>query len=281
MSDTRPRVGVVGHVEWISFAVVDRLPRPGEIAHARESLELAAGGGAVAAAQLARLAGTSVLLTALGDDELGSRAAAELRSRGVELHAAVRPGRRTRRGWTHLDDEHERTITILDPRIVPHGEDPLPWDLCAQLGAAYFTGGDVAALRHARRAGVLVATARAAGVLREAGVELDVLVASTADAGEALDPAELQPAPRLVVRTAGARGGSWAARDGASGSWSAVAPSAPPADAYGCGDAFAAGLTFGLGAGRPLEDALALGAACGARVLTGRGPYSAMVDSAL
>ena len=49
------RVAVVGHVEWVDFAVVPRLPRPGEILHAREHWEEAAGGGAVAAVQMAKL----------------------------------------------------------------------------------------------------------------------------------------------------------------------------------------------------------------------------------
>ena len=31
-----PRVGVVGHVEHVEFAVVDRLPGTGEVVHARE-----------------------------------------------------------------------------------------------------------------------------------------------------------------------------------------------------------------------------------------------------
>jgi ribokinase len=30
------RVAVVGHVEWIEFAQVERVPEPGEIVHALE-----------------------------------------------------------------------------------------------------------------------------------------------------------------------------------------------------------------------------------------------------
>ena len=48
----------------------------------------------------------------------------------------------------------------------------------------------------------------------------------------------------------------------------------PVRDAYGCGDSFAAGLTYGLGAGLAMPDALELGARCGAACLTGRGPYA-------
>jgi ribokinase len=48
-------------------------------------------------------------------------------------------------------------------------------------------------------------------------------------------------------------------------------------DAYGCGDCFAAGLTFALGRGDPVEEAVALAARCGAAVMTGRGPYAAQL----
>src|SRR5439155_507227 len=47
----------------------------------------------------------------------------------------------------------------------------------------------------------------------------------------------------------------------------------PVSDAYGCGDCFAAGLTYGLALGKPVDEAVALGAQCGAAVLTGRGAY--------
>src|SRR3954452_5849248 len=60
------RVAVVGHVEWVEFARVESVPRPGEIAHALETWEEPAGGGAVAAAQLARLAGSCVFFTGVG-----------------------------------------------------------------------------------------------------------------------------------------------------------------------------------------------------------------------
>jgi ribokinase len=274
----RPRVGVVGHVEWMTFAVVDRVPPAGAIAHARETFAVAAGGGAVAAVQLARLAGSALLLTALGDDAAGASAGAELTDRGVEVRAARRGDRRTRRGWCYVDEAHERTITMLDPRVVPHGADSLPWERCADLDAVYVTGGDADAVRHARRARVVVATARAAQPLRAASIGVDVLIASGSDPGEQLDPASLDPEPELVVLTAGGEGGTWRARGGASGSWPAAAPPGPPVDAYGCGDAFAAGLTYGLGAGLALERALALAARCGAHVLTGRGPYGAMLS---
>jgi ribokinase len=44
-------------------------------------------------------------------------------------------------------------------------------------------------------------------------------------------------------------------------------------DSYGCGDSFAAGLAFALGAGHDVERALVLAAECGAACLAGDGPY--------
>ena len=84
------RVAVVGHVEWVEFARVDHAPAPGEIVHALETWEEPAGGGAVAAVQLARLAGDCLFLTALGDDELGRRAAEGLERLGVRVEVAWR-----------------------------------------------------------------------------------------------------------------------------------------------------------------------------------------------
>ncbi|MGN6189452.1 MAG: PfkB family carbohydrate kinase, partial [Conexibacter sp.] len=86
------------------------------------------------------------------------------------------------------------------------------------------------------------------------------------------------PAPRrATVLTDGARGGRWEDADGASGTWAAAELPGPPVDAYGCGDSFAAGLTYGLAAGMELPAALQLAARCGACCLTGRGPYAAQL----
>src|ERR1700741_4411587 len=94
-------VAVVGHVEWVEFARVDELRPAGEIVHARESWEEAAGGGAVAAVQLANLAGSCLFFTALADDELGRRSREELEARGVTVYAGHAPGRQRRGAPPH------------------------------------------------------------------------------------------------------------------------------------------------------------------------------------
>ena len=270
------RVAVVGHVEWVDFAVVPRLPHPGEILHVPEFWAEAAGGGAVAVVQMVKLAGSALFMTALARDHLGRQTAEQLARRGVTVHAGERAGEQ-RRGFTYLTPDGERTITVLGDRLVAHGDDPLPWDVLDGVGGVYVTGGDAAALQEARRARVIVATPRAGSALREAGVAVDVLVHSGRDAGEELDPAELDPPPRTVVTTLGAKGGRW---DGAAGSgtWKAQPLRGAVVDEYGAGDSFAAGLTTGLAAGMPIAAAVELGARCGAANMTGRGPYAGQLD---
>jgi ribokinase len=262
-------LAVVGHVEWVEFARVEHAPAVGEIVHARETWEEPAGGGAVAAVQLANLGGSCLLFTALADDELGRRSREELESHGVTVHAGHAPGAQ-RRALTHVDEDGERTITVLGDKLLPSGEDAsLPWEELRRCDAVYFVSGDVAAAHAARRCSVLVATSRELTTLRRADVQVDVLVGSGEDAAERFEAGELEPAPQIVVTTAGGLGG-WI-RPG--GPFRATPLPGPVSDAYGCGDCFAAGLTYGLALGRPVDEAVALGAQCGAAVLTGRGAY--------
>jgi ribokinase len=261
------RVAVVGHVEWVDFLHVTNPPLPGEIIQATEAWQAAAGGGADAAVQLRKLAGGATLYTALGDDALGRLAHDELSARGVRVETAWREEPQ-RRAVCFLDATGERTIALLGPKLVPRGVDPLPWHELEDMDGVYFTGGDAAAVRLARQANVLVASARELPVLREAAVELDVLLASAADSGERYEGG-LEPSPRYVVRTEGSRGGT--VEPG--GRFAPGEVPGPVVDAYGAGDAFAAGLTYGLAGGLAIEAALELAARCGAAVLAGRGPY--------
>lgn len=273
------RVAVVGHVEWIEFARVPRVPEPGAIVHASETWEEPGGGGAVAAVQLAKLAGGAVFFTALGNDALGHRAFAELTALGLRVEAAWRDEPQ-RRGFVHVDAGGERTITVIGERLGPGGSDDLAWGDLDSADAVYFTAGDAAALVRARSARRLVATARHLVPIAEAGVQVDVLVASAKDAGERYERGRLDPEPRAVVRTAGDQGGTWEEAGAASGHWDATPLPGPVSDAYGCGDSFAGGLTYGLGAELALPEALTLGARCGAANFTGRGPYAGQLTAA-
>jgi ribokinase len=272
------RAAVVGHVEWIEFAAVPAMPAAGDIVHAGDVWEEPGGGGAVAAVQLAKLAGAATFYTALGDDELGHRAKRELEAHGLRVEATFRPEPQ-RRAFVHVDDAGERTITVIGDRLGPRADDPLPWEELRDTDAVYLTAGDPGAVRLARAARVLVSTTRGIEALAESGVELDALVSSAADLGERYEPGRLDPSPRAVVRTAGASGGSWETGS-ARGDYEAVPLPGSVRDAYGCGDSFAAGLTYGLGADLALPAALELAARCGAACLTGRGPYEGQLRQA-
>ncbi|HEX3873575.1 MAG TPA: PfkB family carbohydrate kinase, partial [Solirubrobacteraceae bacterium] len=254
-------VAVVGHVEWVEFARVPHAPRTGEVVHATEVWDEAAGGGAVTAVALARLAGRASLYTALGDDEIGGRSRSRLERLGVVVHAAVRE-EPTRRALTFVDDAGERTITTLGDRLAARGDDALPWAELAGYDCVYFTAGDAAALGAARAARVLVVSPRARAV-PPPGVRLDALVFSASDPIETRAAEDLEDFADLIVATEGAGGGGWTTATEA-GRWQASAVPGPIVDSYGCGDAFVGGLTYGLGAGSRLTDALALGARCGA-----------------
>jgi ribokinase len=245
------RVAVVGHVEWVEFARVARVPLPGEIVQAREWWSEAAGGGGVASVQLRRLAGACTLFTAFGRDD---------------------PARQ-RRGFTFVDEGGERTITIIGEKHVPEGSDPLPWTELEAADAVYFVSGDADAARAARRARVLVATARVLPTLAEAGVELDALVRSGRDPSERYAQGDLAPVPRLVVTTEGAGGGSWTSSEGPSGGWAPAPLPGELVDSYGAGDSFAAGLTVALGRGAGVDAALEFAARCASEALTRPGAH--------
>jgi ribokinase len=263
------RCAVVGHVEVVEFARVDHVPRPGEIIQARETWTEPAGGGAVAASALQRLAGDVVFFTAFGDDEVGHRAEQDLRARGLRVECVYRDEPQ-RRGFTYLDSGGERTITVIGRKLVPHADDPLPWADLDEVAGVYLCGADPGAVREARRARALVATARELPTLREARVELDALVQSASDESERYRPGDLDPPPRRVVTTESGKGGHYGEGD-RRGRWAAAPLPGPLVDGYGAGDSFAAGLAFALGRGKSTDEALAVAAEAAAYQLTNPG----------
>jgi len=191
------RAAVVGHVEWVRFARVARVPEPGAIVTALDSWEEPGGGGADAAGELVRLGAEVDFFLAVGNDEVGAQARDALATLGCRVHAGVRDEAQ-RLAFTYLDSEGERTITLLGPKLHPRGSDPLPWDVLADVDAVYFTAGDAGALRAARQARALVATARELPTLVEAHVQLDALVRSGVDPSEAYESGLLELSSRRV-----------------------------------------------------------------------------------
>jgi ribokinase len=263
-----PRIAIVGHIEWVDFVSLARYPAEGEVAPATHWSARVGGGGGVAAAVLAEMGAEVDFFLALGRDGFGEATVEQLRARGVRPHVAWRPGM-TRRAITYLTAGGERTIVTIGERLEPRGADALPWERLGSVDGVYFTAGDAGALAHARAARVLTATPRGREALEHAPVSIDALIYSEQDAHETEWAARLAGRTGLMVATAGASGGRWWGTS--SGRWEPVRPPGPPQDAYGCGDAFAAAFTFGLGAGRTVAQAARLGAEQGALALTRAG----------
>ena len=271
------RVAVIGHVEWVDFVGVPRYPQRGGLVQGQRLFEHAGGGAVVAATVLARLGAEVDFFCALADDGRGHAAHDELTARGIAVHAAWRPPP-TRYVFTALDAGGERTIVTVGERTAPAGADELPWARLADADAAYFTAGDARALAHSRRAAALVVTPRAgdlAAGLRDVDrhdvdrhdiQRVDATVFSAGDADEARWARDWEDHSRLMVATESADGGRWWGTS--DGRWPAAPVPGAIRDSYGCGDAFAAGFTFGLGAGEPVAGAAAAGARCGAEMLT-------------
>ena len=197
----------------------------------------------------------------------------------MKVHAAWR-AEPQRLGFTFLDAAASGRSRSWAQRHAPHGSDDLPWDELADVDAVYFTAGDAGALRQARRARVLVATPRAREAFAWATSR------STRSCAAARTPASGSIPETSILR----RASTWsptapAAGTGPrpraeSGHWAAAALPGPVADAYGCGDSFAAGVTYGLGPASRSTSALELAARCGAACLTGAGPYSVQLSLA-
>ncbi len=200
----------MGHVEWVRFARVERVPEPGTIVSALESWEEPAGGGAVAAAELVRLGAEVDFFVAVGNDEVGEQAHEALRELGCRVHAARRDEAQ-RLAFTYLDSEGERTITLLGPKLHPRGSDPLPWDVLADIDAVYFTAGTQT--RCGLRGRLAPSSRRPASCQRswKPMFELDALVRSGVDPSEAYESGLLEPEPKLIVSTLGREGGSFVA----------------------------------------------------------------------
>jgi ribokinase len=258
-------MAVVGHVEWVDFLSVPQLPQRGQITPAQRVRTNAGGGAVVAAVVLARLGAGVDFYGAVGSDELGERAVAELEGFGITCHIARRPGP-TRQVITLIDAAHERSIVTIGERLAAAGADDLDWGRLASVDGVYVTAGDLPALHAARAARVLVTTPRLAENLPEIDVSLDALVYSGDDGAEVRWAAGLSSRARLSVVTEGPHGGQWTGQS--SGRWETVAPAGPIVDSYGAGDSFAAGFTYGLALSGDPAEAARIGAQCGARALT-------------
>ena len=201
-------LAVVGHVEWINFLKVDQLPKPGVISHSEKSLEYPAGGGSIIAKTLSELTLNQIhFFTALGNDDYGDRCFKILSNMGIKLHVAWRD-KPTRRGFSMIDSQGERAITVIGERLAPNYRDNLDWDILKKMDGIFITASDSEIFKMARSASILCTTPRVGiNTINKSNVSLDGLIGSNLDPGEEFSFSELLVKPKYTIKTEGEKGG--------------------------------------------------------------------------
>ena len=265
------KLAVIGHIEWVTFLKVDQLPLAGQISHAEDYFEEAAGGAAVAAVQMARLIDQPVdLITSLGKDTYGEKSFERLSKLGLNLKVAWRE-KPTRKGISLISKDGERAITVIGERLQPIASDNLPWSDMKNYDGIFITATDKEGIRLASKAKFVAATPRTgSSSIRDSKVKLNALIGSRLDPGEKINYEELLPKPDIYIATEGKAGGTvYPAKI----NYTSVKPSSKEIDSYGCGDCFAGAVTTALSAKLDLDEAIKIGAYCGAECSTHFGPY--------
>ena len=135
----------------------------------------------------------------------------------------------------------------------------------------FITATDKEGIRLAREAKFLSATPRTGEkTLKNSKVKINALIGSALDPGEEINHAELIPKPDIYIATKGKSGGTIFPYNQ---SYKSITPSSKEIDTYGCGDCFAGGVTTALSANLNLNQAIKIGAYCGAECSTHYGPY--------
>ena len=270
LSKKKLKLAVVGHVEWISFISVDKLPKHGEISHGEIYLETVAGGGAVTAIQMNKKFNHQIeFFTALGRDKLGEICYEQLAETGIKLNIAWK-NEKTRKGISFLDQNSERSITVIGKRLMPTSFDLLPWAKLKDFDGVFVSATDTKGLNFCRRAKIMTITPRLGlEKIKKAGIFYDAIIGSDLDPEERFKSNEIKPMPKYCIRTRGKDGGI----SEPGGIYSPYKLNEKVIDSYGCGDSFAAGLTIGLAANLNLNQAIDLGTYFGAKCACHLGPY--------
>ena len=264
------KFAVIGHIEWINFIEVDQLPKPGLISHSKKSIEYPAGGGSVIAKRLRELTNSDVhFFTALGNDFYGKQCLNILENMGIKLHVAW-CDKPTRKGFSLIDSEGERSITIIGNRLAPTHKDNLDWSILNEMDGVFITAADMQIFKKSRIAKTLCSTPRAGlNIINESKIFLDGLIGSNLDPGEAFSLTELSLKPKFVIKTEGENGGILFP----GGRYKAFENIKDKVDSYGCGDSFAAGILYGLASKWSIEESLNLAKILGRNCSEHFGPY--------
>lgn len=268
MSGPAPRIAALGLTSWDTLLLTDRQPAPVEQAVVRE--EIAAPGGTTtnSCVALARLGARVTCMTAVGDDRERDLVFAALTAEGIDLSWSVtRPGERTDRATVIVSDDPPDRSIIWHPGaqlrkgdridiyalfghdvVILDFTDPALWRFLTDLPAHF-------APRTRLLGGLNYLADRALPDRLELALRLDCLVGSLHDlaivtgeeSGEAAI-ASIQRAMRgsnlrAAAVTSGARGSIVVTNEDR---WEIPAFPVATVDATGAGDAYLAGIAWGM-----------------------------------
>ncbi|HDR2818818.1 TPA: aminoimidazole riboside kinase [Enterobacter bugandensis] len=286
---------------WVlGDAVVDLLP-DGE----GKLLQCPGGAPANVAVGIARLGGKSAFIGRVGDDPFGRFMAKTLADERVDVkHMRLDPAHRTSTVVVDLDDHGERSFTFmvrpsadlfLEPADLPTFSAGEWLHVCSiALSAEPSRSATFQAMDAIRKAGGYVSfdpnirpdlwpdenalrrcleqALQSADVVKLSVEELAFLTGD-ADVQEGLNTLMLRCPARLVLVTQGKEGViAW--HQGAVKHYPATPVQC--VDTTGAGDAFVAGLLYGLAASQELVPAIALAQRCGALATTAKGAMTAL-----
>lgn len=286
---------------WVlGDAVVDLLP-DGE----GKLLQCPGGAPANVAVGIARLGGKSAFIGRVGDDPFGRFMAKTLADERVDVkHMRLDPAHRTSTVVVDLDDHGERSFTFmvrpsadlfLEPADLPTFSAGEWLHVCSiALSAEPSRSATFQAMADIREAGGYVSfdpnirpdlwpdenalrrcleqALQSADVVKLSVEELAFLTGD-ADVREGLNTLMQRCPARLVLVTQGKEGViAW--HQGAVKHYPATPVQC--VDTTGAGDAFVAGLLYGLAAGQDLVPAIALAQRCGALATTAKGAMTAL-----
>jgi len=262
---------VIGHVEWMNFLNVDQLPKPGVISHSKKSLEYPAGGGSIIAKTLSELTLNKIhFFTALGNDDYGDKCFKILSNMGINLHVAWRD-KPTRKGFSLIDSQSDRAITVIGERLAPNSNDNLEWSILKNMDGIFITASDSEIFKMARSASILCTTPRVGlNTINKSNVLLDGLIGSNLDPGEFFSLSELAVKPKYIIKTEGENGGIIFP----GGRYKALKNQKPKVDSYGCGDSFAAAILYGMTSKWNIDKSLNLAKIIGRNTSEFFGPYA-------
>ena len=78
---------------------------------------------------------------------------------GIKLHVAWRD-KPTRRGFSLIDSQGERAITVIGERLAPTHKDNLEWNILKKMDGIFITASDSEIFKIARSASTLCTTPR-------------------------------------------------------------------------------------------------------------------------